>query len=243
MLEAFDSVVAGLRSAYLDLDTALVRSGKVRNVIRVQAADTAVDILAFAPVFREAHEAAVRLWEAETLLADARARAGAFPSWANLESAPLDPIPPISSRLKVAYKAMFLFVRAHQDSLYKVILELHGQTTGRASSMVDAAREPRVPTNSVNPARAFLLRSVPGYLEWFGSWRDRRNRVKLGVNFGLVGPASQLGINFCHVTADGGLVSELADVVRLPDVLKALEMSTRLSRQIKALAATADDAP
>jgi hypothetical protein len=148
--------------------------------------------------------------------------------------------------LKTCYKAYFFFIRAFHDGCYRVLLNLNGQTPGDYSSMNQCIKK------KVSPIFE-QIGSIPGYIDWFKAFREKRNIIKKGINFSLCGPQWDVGVGFSTVTPEGGLVSNVAEgshKFRLGDLIWALKYSTSIieliSREIprssKALKSASSDA-
>jgi hypothetical protein len=132
-----------------------------------------------------------------------------------------------SSSLQVVYKALFYFIRAYQDPLYKFILELEGQRAGIKSSMNDIQRDKEFKPN--NLVADILRDSYAEYLSWFLKWRDMRNKIKYGNGFSTVGPQSNPGIAFNDIDDTQRGIESGITVVRISDVTEALAACSRLT--------------
>ncbi len=129
-----------------------------------------------------------------------------------------------ASELQTAYKAYFFFVRAFHDAAYRVILLLSGQRPGLHSSMHAAVK------NTNSPVHAKIA-TIPGYIEWFTDFRDKRNRIKVGANFSLCGPQWDVGIGFNKTTPEGGIVVDMSEgpnSYRLGDLMIAFRFSAAI---------------
>lgn len=207
------------------LDTALLAVPDVDHVARSRLGQAAADVLAFLRVFEDEVAKTVPLLQAETervaqiVSMFAAGRADEFKPHEELTAAIL--------RLQVAFKAVLLFVRVHQDALYTVLAKLLTRgDLGR--SMQDAfktkAREAR------HPVWAFIDERLPSYTDWFPSWRDKRNRLKSADSFSLAGPEHDPGVRFNDFTRHGGVVVDLRrDVIAVSDVARAIELSAQLT--------------
>jgi hypothetical protein len=72
---------------------------------------------------------------------------------------------------------------------------------------------------------------VPAYASWFAEWRDARNKVKSGVNFGIVANDQGFGVTFATIIPEsGGTAMSGENPLWLPDIARALDMSTTLHR-------------
>lgn len=135
-------------------------------------------------------------------------------------------------RLELQYKSLFYFVRALQDALCLAVKLGFGDAPSY-SSMSDALKKD---TNAVATA---LKRDHPQYAPWFRRWKGRRDTIKVGTGFSLVGPGHDVGIAFNRIdNQTNGLVSNLnqENVFRLGDVLEALSQSTRLAAVARSIA-------
>jgi hypothetical protein len=127
-------------------------------------------------------------------------------------------------KLGAAYKTVFYFVRAYQDTLYRMVLNLQKQPWGK-QSMSRALRPD-------NPVGKLLGERLPEYLPWFEDWRDKRNKIKDGVTAGWAGPQTDPGLVFVEVIVTPGTYATRLDArtaIRLSDVAAAIEMSAQLT--------------
>lgn len=133
-----------------------------------------------------------------------------------------------TSELKACYKAYFFFIRAFHDACYGVLLNLNGLTPGAYSSMNKCIRK------KVEPMYDQIC-TIPGYVEWFTSFKEKRDIIKRGVSFSLLGPESDVGIGFDRITPENSVVvnvSEEGNKFRLGDLVSAIEYSTVLVKLI-----------
>ena len=238
------------RRAGESLDTALVRAPGFRPLARTQAGAARADMLAFCPILIDAHNEAVLRGQIEAIqvgrlaisppaedlqvlkstgnldMASIVRRFGADP-WSeemrtrlNLMQASMLAGVPAVQRLQVCYKAVAYFVRVYQDAIYCVLLNLSGQRT--ASGSMTAA------LSDASPVGRQLRAEALGYLEWFRKWRDFRNAIKKGRDFGLLGPQQDPGVTFVvYREADNSVEIDVsATGVRLRDIAEAVAQST-----------------
>jgi hypothetical protein len=129
----------------------------------------------------------------------------------------------------LAFKALYLFLRSHQDALCALVhtvLFPRGTGPGPYNMTRHLQREN-------GPVRAFIVEHVPEYEEWYLRWRDTRNRVKRGNNFGTYGSGLEMGVSFSEIIPEGGGVSvDVSQGVGLADIVEALRMSERLQNAI-----------
>lgn len=242
LLSDLQAAVDALRAATARLDAALVKTN-VRPFMRARVGDTASDVLDAVLLLEEAHPAAAAAQDAET-----RRMFAAMPiripppesqgwsikelvAWQTEQPPPTreqwDEVARLMqgevasapyAKVKVAYKALLFFVRAHQDALYRAFLEARGETPGRTSSMASGLADGK-------PLAELLSECIPQYLDWFPRWRGKRNRVKDGVSVGFTG-IDGFGLLFNSVSDEGGLVANLAQTpLSLPDAIEAVSMS------------------
>jgi hypothetical protein len=134
-----------------------------------------------------------------------------------------------AAQLKVAYKSYFLFIRAFHDACYGVLLNLHSQRPGKYSSMNDCIKNEKSLVHD-------KIITIPNYVEWFKSFREKRDIIKLGVDFSLCGPENDVGISFVKATAERGIVvdvSENGNKCRIGDLVTAINFSSILLSVIK----------
>jgi hypothetical protein len=216
MLEEFDAAVALLESSQQDLDALLFGHPHVSHGLRMQAGNLVFDIVSFCAIFGEAHIGATQHAHEEagrvasgwllTASQDERARWHAKARYWD-------------GRLQAAYKAVFIFIRAHQDVLYLMLVRLQGRVPGQGTSMQQAFQK------AGNPVRRLLDARLPEYAAWFPQWRDMRNDVKEGASFSIVGPQDNLVVN-CNPEK----------AIRVADVATALRMSAALAALVRGLA-------
>ena len=133
----------------------------------------------------------------------------------------------IDTKLMITYKSLFYFVRVHQDAMYCVLRRLVGLPVSKAyekRSLGTVLLKDSSP-NPNHPVAKVLTTRLPDYIPWFIRWRDRRNKVKEGVQFSIAGPAENIGIGFTRLDyTTGGLIVDCApeNAVRLSDVVEAL---------------------
>lgn len=134
------------------------------------------------------------------------------------------------ARAKLAFKHLFFVIRALQDALYAAFLEVTGSKAGNYSSVKDGLK-------SGKALREILDSRASDYPAWFSGWRDKRNRVKDGVNFGITG-YPDFGITINTVGDDGALVVDCSgdSSIYAVDVTHALEASTELATIVAGLA-------
>src|SRR5215208_4177984 len=201
MLVDLERAASRLQEAATALDATLLKREGVGHILRMRTAESAADVLAFLPIFRRVHEAAVvvhtrqtqQVYEIISVIGG-----GKVPDLAAADEVTLR-----SRDLQVSYKALYFLLRAYQDRLYTVAARLAAPGEKAGQSMATAFK------SRANPVRLFLDQSVPEYVAWFPDWREQRNRVKDGVSFSIAGPEDDLGIRFDEFTAQGGLSVDL----------------------------------
>jgi hypothetical protein len=234
--------VESFRTTTARLDAALLQTS-VRPFLRARLGDTASDIRDAVLLLEEAHPAAAAAQEEETRrlfrALPFRAPPPESQAWSLKEFMVWQAEQPLPTpeewaevaelmqgevttepyaKVKVGYKALLFFVRAHQDALYRVFLEARGETAGPKSSMSSGLGDGK-------PLAQLVSEGFPQYLEWFPRWRAKRNRVKDGVSIGFTG-VDGFGLLFQSVSDEGGLVADLAQTpFSLPDVIEAVSMS------------------
>src|SRR6202171_655182 len=215
--------------------TLATESGVVSNSVRIAIQATAQDVYAFVELFAEPHVLATRASSNQTrhvanrpgrdLDADTFLEKRISPTEMGElvthfeQSAPLmQASVHYAGRLMVAYKAMFLLLRAFQDALYRLLNALLGGSGGTMS----AAQAPR------NRVGVLLRANRPTYLPWFGDWKARRNQIKEGATFHLALPEHDMGVRFNVIDRrTGNLRQDLSpQPVRIAEVVTALEEST-----------------
>lgn len=219
----FNSAVERLRQAHLSLDSYLSRTNVVSHLIRREAGLGASDILIQCSILREAHilsNAPVSVLKEHPLASAQFIKRGYVSS-----------VGP-DSRLKVAYKALFYFVRAYQDALYKALFQVEaGRRPRKYASMTNAIDENKENYRTHDAVGSVLAYAYPEYLGWFLYWRNKRNAVKVGAGFSITGGTEGIGITFETVTENGGTMTDLsgAQSVGIADAAQAIETSARLA--------------
>ncbi|MFC1932593.1 hypothetical protein ACFLXU_03050 [Chloroflexota bacterium] len=132
-------------------------------------------------------------------------------------------------KLEICYKALFMFVRAYQDAMLKMLLAIEGQAPGNNSSMTQAVDWKTGKFKENNIIGHLLSDELPDYATWFSYWREKRNKVKEGIGYGISGDIKDIGISFNTVTRQGGIVVN-NESVKIIDVISAIEMSSRLAQ-------------
>lgn len=98
-------------------------------------------------------------------------------------------------RAVIAFKTMYFYIRAFQDAMYNILLELSGQASGNKGTMsniVNSNGELKIK----NPVARVINDSIPEYIEWFVVMKKQRDLVKTGINFAIIGPGHDPGISF-----------------------------------------------
>ncbi len=159
-----------------------------------------------------------------------------------------DPTTEPGIKLKAMYKALYFPLRAYQDAIYRVILQIKGQKSGQKSSMIDAIHKPTEKFKTTNHVGKVLNDACPEYAGWFVDFRNKRNNIKEGINLSLHTPADDIGIGFNTFDfiylKNNNVVSKEDEydekvlairfsftnekVLRLSDVTKSLTMSSRV---------------
>jgi hypothetical protein len=120
-------------------------------------------------------------------------------------------------------------MRAHQDSLCALVFLVQRPKQAAAG---DYPMTKHLKQDG-RLVQTFIRAEVPGYEDWYWRWRDARNRIKRGVNFGMSGNRQELGISFAtFIPEGGGVMVDHRDDVRLTELIEALDMSARLHRAI-----------
>ena len=133
------------------------------------------------------------------------------------------------AKLRANYKGLFYIIRAYQDALYNVLLEITGERAGAFTSMYDAFCSDKRDFEAKNPVAEILKAFYPEYLEWFLDWREKRNLITSGVGCAFEGPSDDLGIAFRAFDTSAGSSADYAGAVRISDVIGALKASAGLA--------------
>lgn len=81
--------------------------------------------------------------------------------------------------LRIIWKSWFFFVRALCDHIYRLLLASEQGMAARPYGSMTGALKPQ------NPVAMLLTEQAPGFTSWFERFRDQRNQIKEGVNFGF----------------------------------------------------------
>jgi hypothetical protein len=244
-IDRFDAAVEQLRRALDGFGEVNARDHLGHS--RARLAETGEDLIAFAPVFREEQLRAAHMNAAEIRsLAEAApnliGRAGELAeqtpeqwiAWARdheteiaAELARIGDIhgqrPRWTRRLHSTYKAMLYLIRAHQDGLAGSVYELILGYVPSRLSMANLA-------NRAGEQHDWLEQQVPGYFEWFGVLRERRNQLKEGLVVHLRGarhPGSHpVDLGTAFTVPEGKY--EGHHEVRVEDVADGIEYSARV---------------
>ena len=260
-LRAFDQAVTNFRETSYDMHGPVGRLSGSDHTLRAQAGQTAYDVFACCHTFRAVYgrmhdkireglrrfqsefadwpqgehipeEAYEVFWE--SFRERQYAHLNSPEHRAELEQAREEIDARIEGRdanaeFTVAFKSLFLFMRAHQDSLCALVLLVQrprATATGEYSMTRHLKQDGRL-------VQMFIRTEVPGYEDWYWRWREARNKIKRGVNFGMSGNWQELGISFAtFIPEGGGVMVDHSAVVRLTDLIEALDMSTQLHRAI-----------
>jgi hypothetical protein len=235
-LERFDAALASFRESSGQLGRAVAKLTLKDHRLRGKAGATAHDVVTTCQNFRRLYGEALTELRAE--LAEVSAFA-LVPGDLGSEST-LKLFESLKSRTKsrvdgrdprtqfvLAFKTLYFFVRAHQDSLCALICLVRspsGTPTGDYSMTKHLGRE--------GPVRSFIYSSVSEYPDWFFRWKAIRDRVKAGVGAGPFGSQSEIGIRFSRFTEAGGIVIDCSEGSGLIDVVDALRLSDQVQRAI-----------
>lgn len=136
------------------------------------------------------------------------------------------------NELGAVYKAMFYFVRAYQDALYGTLKELSGEPVGKYKSVAECLHK------KGEQYRDKIDKAIPGYFDWFMSWREKRNKIKSGIGCSLGKPSDQLGIMLSDVDGEKNAIrSDMKSLVTPEDVIEAVKMSRELAKYVSSIAA------
>lgn len=173
MLKSFDeafknfesNVYCKLHKYYFNSSTAL----KDFN-IQLQAQSLANDVGYSAMIIRDLYVSAVE-YASKEFDNHIRSKSKGFPNTISTEV----------KKLGVSFKSFFFSIRAYQDSLYKIILGIEGQSNGRKSSMKNAIDYSNNNFNRSNPAGSLLALKCPDYANWFIALKENRDQLKYGM--------------------------------------------------------------
>lgn len=211
-----------------DCARALAASGKVRHSVRGRMGDCGMDIAHCGSTFATAHAEATA-WAIDDIEVLNQTRQNwelRFDLLARKRNSLAGRREQESHRgLSVAYKSILFFFRAFQDSAYAVLVELTGGKAPMYPSMSECL------TKKKNGPSYQIISEVEGYAEWFFKMRDWRNKIKSGVGFGQVGPQTNIGVAFVHVTDENSLTFT-NDTIHLRDLIEGVRFSTQLVERI-----------
>jgi hypothetical protein len=263
-LSEFDLAAEEFRKAYLELDSFTAETRLVRYSIRVQAGELAADVLGFCPLFREAYVEAVAASARQTEAVNASYARFDFKEWSKkmeqlsefkdappsdfaefLRNMPSPAMPSVAffsltdipfGKLRAATKAFFFFIRAYQDALYRMALQvIDASESGRYSAMTKAFfidEKAGSGTFNLNPVAKHLKGAFPEYCDWFISFRNKRNLIKNGIGSGYSGPDDNLGVVLAMPDGKGGAVVDCSLGITISDWALALRVSAKLANII-----------
>jgi hypothetical protein len=254
-LESYDKAVRLFRESSWHVHGPLVSEDLADHTLRARASETAHDVYVFCQTFRgfyeRAHAEMRQRLQGFQLEVAARPESGSAPEqWERHMEKWLPPREQAdreaderrdgrdaTSAFTVGFKALYFFIRAHQDALCGLtMLLLHPLTAnpGQYRMGEHLKRD--------GPVTRFIRQSAPGYEEWFPRWRDARNEVKKGVNFSTYGSWNELGIRFStFIPEGGGIKIDCSRGGGLSDIVEALDMSSRLHSALRDQAALTAD--
>lgn len=216
--------IVQLKEIIKTLQDNLSQKSNFNNLQRHKVTSSGYDIVYFSSIFMAVHKKAKRAWSDEEKLMNKLGPLEFFKIRVGMKT-------DYQNELATVYKALFYFVRAYQDTLYGTLLVLDGESVGPFTSMQSCVGKKE------NEYRNKINLAIPEYIDWFSRWREKRNRIKLGVSCSLAKPANQLGVIFNIVKGkENAIVSDLKSVVTLQDVVEAIEMSYTLARYINSIA-------
>jgi hypothetical protein len=197
---------------------------KINHYQRDKLIGTSEDIIGFSKIFSDIHLSTKALLIKDTQLMSEnfgslkfiqeRSQSKEYKSLISNEEA-----------LKVAYKGYFYFIRAFQDAVYGVLLNLLDENIGQSMKGMKKALKDSSPVNK-------WILEIDGYKEWFLEFREKRNKIKIGVRFNIRGPQWDPGVGFSIPTKDGG-TSSGTDSVKIMDLIKAIDMSAEALKLIR----------
>ena len=131
------------------------------------------------------------------------------------------------NRFSVTLKSSFFFIRAFQDSAYRIALTANKQEAGPGSSMAKIIG-PNGEFVTHTPLGKHLAETVPTYPHWFLKFRELRNNIKAGSNFAI-----ESGFNYISNIGAVSVRFQKRNAVApstcsLDDVSEALEFSAAL---------------
>ena len=139
----------------------------------------------------------------------------------------------VTSAFAVGFKALYLFVRAHQDALCGFTMLLL-QPRGTDPTDYNMTRHLQ---RTASPVGAFIRKRFLSTRSGTSAG-GRPNWVKRGTNFSIYGNWNEVGISFStFIPEGGGIKSDASGRVGVSDVVEALDMSSRLHSAMKERAA------
>ncbi len=161
------NLMAEIKSATVTLELNLFGKTQISQVLTLNHSGLAKDIYNMTSVYKkqlmivnESHA----LWQA------------------SLQKDLMDKMDLFEQHIQICYefativKALFFFVRAYQDQLYRFILNQNSEKD--RLSMTSAS-------NPKNPVRIWVDKKAPGYYEWFENFTKCRDKLKKGKSHGV----------------------------------------------------------
>jgi hypothetical protein len=132
----------------------------------------------------------------------------------------LDPF----NQLAVVIKLMFFLLRAYVDAVARALIVANEEQAGRRTSMNTALASER------NVVSTLVREQIPGFAEWFTTWRDLRNDEKVGAPLNFAMQGDEVGVVFAGVPAQQQRHDLTTDeVIFLSDIAAALNHCARLA--------------
>lgn len=138
------------------------------------------------------------------------------------------------------YKAYFFFIRSYQDAIYKFLLCLQEQKAGSYSSMKDAIDEKKNTFKTSNIVGKYLHKYLQSheYVSWFLDFREKRNRIKYGVQEAYSAKDYQPSLILCEVRDnDRGahIISDISKRFGLKELSECILWSDKITKAAEEL--------
>lgn len=209
-----------LKVSWRELSTTLELKTKVSVTQRHRMVAHSLDIINFSGIFIETHSQWLSLVESEIK----RTAGMSHEEWSKDSQYRIIEDMKIMDRNAVSYKAMYYFIRALQDAVYGVLLELGGKKSKKYLNMS------RCSTDKKDSVNQILSKEFPNYFKWFDEFRTQRNKIKEGITYGGGYDSDRrLSLNM-HIVREEETPPyiDIDFVLDIDDIIKAVEMSVSL---------------
>lgn len=209
-----------LKVSWRELATTLEFKTKVSVNQRHRMVAHSLDIINFSGIFIETHNQWLSIVKSEIQRTAEMSHEEWSEDWKHHFKENMNAM----DRNAVAYKAIYFFIRALQDAVYSVLLELCGNESKKYLHMSRCLNEKRDSVNQI------LKKGFPNYFKWFDEFRTKRNKIKNGITYGGGYDSDRnLSINM-NIVEEWKTPPEIGIdfVLDIDDIIEAVEISVSL---------------